>query len=160
MTAPASSVSSPLDVPGLRAPGSSGGRRNNPPLAEWRKARAVELATQGHTYQQIADELGYANRGTVHRVVQQTLHAHQADSVDTLRALEVARLDALQQALWDRAMDGHVPAAQAVVRIIEARARVLGLVQTGKTKRARCTQPQTVVVQDNDCRKRGCPDHT
>ncbi len=29
----------------------------------------------------------------------------------------------------------------AVVRIIQARARVLGLVQTGKTKRARCTQP-------------------
>ncbi len=73
MTAPASSLSSPLDVPGLRAPGSPGGRRNNRPLAEWRKARAVELATQGHTYQQIADELGYANRGTVHRVVQQTL---------------------------------------------------------------------------------------
>ncbi len=61
-------------------------------MAEWRKARAVELATQGHTYQQIADELGYANRGTVHRLVQQTLHAHQADSVDTLRALEVARI--------------------------------------------------------------------
>ncbi len=135
-------------------------RKSDRPLTEWRKARAVELATQGHTYQQIADELGYANRGTVHRVVQQTLHAHQADSVDTLRALEVARLDALQQALWDRAMGGHVPAAQAAVRIIEARARVLGLVQTGKTKRARCTQPQTVVVQDNDCRKRGCPDHT
>ncbi len=38
--------------------------------------------------------------------------------------------------------------------------RVLGLVQTGKPKRARCTQPQTVVVQDNDCRERGCLDHT
>ncbi len=161
ITAPASSVSSRLNVrPGLSAPASFGGRRNNPPLAEWRKARAVELATQGHTYQQIADELGYANRGTVHRVVQQTLQAVQTENVAALRAVEVDRLDALQQALWDRAMGGHVPAAQAVLRIIEARARVLGLVQTGKTKRARCTQPQTVVVQDNDCRERGCPDHT
>ncbi len=161
MTAPASRLSSRLDVrPGLSAPASSGGRRNNRPLAQWRKARAVELATQGYTYQQIADELGYANRGTVHRLVQQTLLDHQADSVATLRAVEVARLDALQQALWDRAMRGHVPAVQAVVRIIQARARVLGLVQTGKPKRARCTQPQTVVVQDNDCRERGCPDHT
>ncbi len=62
-------------------------------------------------------------------------------------------------ALWYRAMGGNVPAAQAVVRIIEARARVLGLVQGGKPKRARCRQPQTVVLQDNDCRKRGCPDH-
>ncbi len=57
-------------------------------------------------------------------------------------------------------MGGNLAAAQAVARIIEARARVLGLVQTGKPKRARCTQPQTVVVQDNDCRERGCPDHT
>ncbi len=105
MTAPASSVSSRLDVrPGLSAPGSPGGRRNNRPLAEWRKARAVELATQGYTYQQIADELGYANRGTVHRIVQQALQALQTENVDTLRALEVARLDALQQALWEPAL--------------------------------------------------------
>ncbi len=40
--------------------------------------------------------------------------AHQASS-------RRARLDALQQALWDRAMAGNLPAAQAVVRIIQAR---------------------------------------
>ncbi len=71
-------------------------------------------ATQGHTYQQIADELGYANRGTVHRVVQQTLQAVQTENVAALRAVEVDRLDALQQALWDRAMGGNLAAAQAV----------------------------------------------
>ncbi len=71
--------------------------RRNRPLAEWSKARAVELATQGHTYQQITDELGYANRGTVHRVVQQTLQTVQTEDVTELRALEVERLDALQR---------------------------------------------------------------
>ncbi len=81
-----------------------------------------------------------------HRVVQQTLQAVQTENVAALRAVEVDRLDALQQALWDRALGGNLAAAQAVVRIIEARARVLGLVQTGKPKRARCSQPQTVVV--------------
>ncbi len=160
MTAPASSLSSRLDVrPGLRAPGSPGGRRNNRPLAEWRKARAVELATQGYTYQQIADERGYANRGTVHRVVQQTLQAVQTENVQALRAVEVDRLEALQQALWDRAMGGNLPPLRPS-SASSKRAPVLGLVQTGKPKRARCTQPQTVVVQDNDCRERGCPDHT
>ncbi len=53
---------------------------------------------------------GYANRGTVHRVVQQTLQAVQTENVQALRAVEVDRLDALQQALWDRAMGGNVPA--------------------------------------------------
>ncbi len=148
-----------MDVrPGLSAPGSSGGRRNNRPLAEWRKDRAVELATQGHTYQQIADELGYANRGTVHRLVQQTLHAHQADSVGTLRALEVASLDALQ-ALWEPALTGDLRAVGQVVQIVVARSRLLGLVPLAKKARVKCRQPQTVVLQNDDCRTRGCPDH-
>ncbi len=120
----------------------------------------MELATQGRTYQQIADELRYANRGTVHRVVQQALQAVQTENVEVLRAVEVDRLDALQRGVWDAATAGHVPATQAAVRIIQARARVLGLLQSGKPKRTRCKQPQTVVLQDNDCRKRGCPDHT
>ncbi len=161
VTAAASSVRSRLDVrPGLSAPGSPGGRRNNRPLAQWRKARAVDLATHGHTYQQIADELGYANRGTVHRLVQQTLHAHQADSVDQLRALEVARLDALQQALWERAMAGDLQAVGQVVQIIVTRSRLLGLIPLAKKARAKCRQPQTVVLMKDDCRLRGCPDHT
>ncbi len=92
--------------------------------------------------------------------MKQALQAVQTENAAALRAVEVDRLDALQHALWDAAMGGSVPAARALVRIIEARARVLGLVQTGKPKRARCTQPQTVVVQDNECRTRGCPDHT
>ena len=46
------------------------GQHRNRALAAARRARAVELATQGMTYQQIADELGYANRGTVYRLVQ------------------------------------------------------------------------------------------
>ncbi|MBK9435541.1 MAG: helix-turn-helix domain-containing protein [Micrococcales bacterium] len=32
--------------------------------ANYRKARAVELVLDGHNYDQIAAELGYANRGT------------------------------------------------------------------------------------------------
>ena len=112
VTAPAPSSASPLEVrPGLGPARAPGGRRNNRPLAQWRKARAVELATQGYTYQQIADELGYANRGTVHRVVQQTLQAVQTEHVEMLRALEVDRLDALQHGLWDEAVAGNVHVA-------------------------------------------------
>ncbi len=136
------------------------GRKRNRALAEWRKARAVELATQGHTYQHIADELGYANRGTVHRLVQQTLQAHQADSVDQLRALEVARLDALQESLWEPAMAGDLRAVGQVVQIIVARSRLLGLMSLAKKARVKCRQPQTVVLMEDDCRQRGCPDHT
>ncbi len=76
------------------------GRHRNRALAASRKNQAVRLAADGRTYQQIADELGYANRGTVHRLVRQALEAHQVDSVERLRQVEVNRLSTLQTSLW------------------------------------------------------------
>ncbi len=77
-------------------------------LADWRKCRAVELALHGKTYDQIAREVGYANRGTAHRVVRKALADRLVDNIDELREFEAARLDALQAALWDKAMSGDV----------------------------------------------------
>lgn len=135
------------------------GRHRNRALASYRRSRAVEVAAGGCTYQQIADALGYANRGTVHRLVQEALEAQQVESIDLLRTLEVRRLDALQASLWSAAMTGDVEAATACLRIILARVKVLGLAETGNGKRIGCQQPQTVVLLEDDCRKRGCPDH-
>jgi len=39
-------------------------RHRNRALAAWRRNEAVRLVTVGKTYQQAADELGSANRGT------------------------------------------------------------------------------------------------
>ena len=118
------------------------------------------MAAGGRTYQQIADELGYANRGTVHRIVREVLEAQQAENVELLREVEVRRLDALQVALWDAAMAGDIDAVNACLRIILARIKVLGLAELGADKQSRCQQPQTVILLENDCRERGCPDHT
>ena len=46
---------------------------------------------------------------------------------------EGARLDALQQALWAKAMEGDLPAAAAVVRIIQTRCRLYGLAGVPRT---------------------------
>jgi hypothetical protein len=96
-------------------------------LASWRKCRAVELALHGKTYDQIAREVGYANRGTAHRVVMKALADRLVEDIDALREFEAARLDALQYALWDKAMSGDVRAANSIVRIIDRRCRLLGL---------------------------------
>ncbi len=135
------------------------GQHRSHALAAYRRSRAVELAVAGRSYQQIADELGYANRGTVHRIVHRALQRHEMDSVDALRTVEVERLDALQDGIWDRAMAGEVAAALACLKLITLRCRVLGLLEADTTA-PRCTQPQTVVLQPHDCRLRGCPDHT
>ena len=103
------------------------GRHRNKALAAARRTRAVELVAQGMNYQQVADELGYANRGTVHRIVHRALASDTAEAVHSLKQIESARLDAMQAALWDKAMQGDIEAAQVVLRIITARARLQGL---------------------------------
>jgi hypothetical protein len=96
-------------------------------VAEWRKARSVELVLQGHTYDQVAAEVGYANRGTAWRTVSKALAEQKEQAVDELRALEVARLDYLQTKLLDGIEAGEVKSINAAVRIILARSRLYGL---------------------------------
>src|SRR4051794_8098510 len=53
------------------------GRHRTRAPAKRRKTRAVELVLNGCTYQQAAEQMGYANRGTVHRLVNEALAAQQ-----------------------------------------------------------------------------------
>jgi len=127
--------------------GVDGTRRTarNRPLAAWRKARSVELAIEGHTYDQIAAGVGYANRGTAYKVVHQALSARSVAAVDELRRLETHRLDALQASLWPAAMAGDVSAVQAVLKIVMQRCRLLGLVDPRPVTQEP-EQPWSVVV--------------
>jgi len=122
------------------------GQHRNRALAAARRARAVELRTTGLTYDQIASELGYANRGTVYHVVSEALKAQTAEAVEQLRSLEVERLDKLQYAVWQRAMEGDVPSVHEAARCIMARCRLLGL-DGPSVLGFEATKPRTVVVQ-------------
>ena len=121
------------------------GQHRNRALAAARRVRAVELRTAGHTYGQIATELGYANRGTVYRVVANALETHTVEAVENLRCLEIERLDMLQFAVWQKAMDGDVPSAIAAVRCILARCHLLGL-QGSDSQGIDSSKPRTLVV--------------
>ena len=103
------------------------GRHRNRALAAERRSRAVEMALTGSSYQVIADELGYANRGTVYRLVKNALEDRQIETIDELRQLEVERLDALQVAVWEDATNGDVRAVAAVLKVMHLRAKILGL---------------------------------
>ncbi|GAA2499172.1 hypothetical protein [Terrabacter carboxydivorans] len=124
------------------------GRHRNRALATARHARAVQMATEGRTYQEIADELGYANRGTVHHIVHQALARDRKEAVEDHLQWELARLDALQVALWDKAMDGDVEAAREVRAVIMARCRLLGLDDRGM--RPASWTPRMVVLSAED----------
>lgn len=96
-------------------------------LTEHRRTRVVELVTSGLSYEEAAAEVGYRSRSAAWKAFHRALADREADAIDEHRALELSRLDALQQPLWERAVSGDVAAATAVLRIVEQRCRLLGL---------------------------------
>jgi hypothetical protein len=95
--------------------------------AKLKRIRALELVAEGLSYDEVAEAVGYGHRGSAYRAVSRALKERLVDGVDELRAVEVARLDRLQAAVWDEAMTGDLRAVNAVIRIIGQRARLLGL---------------------------------
>jgi hypothetical protein len=117
------------------------GRHRNRALAAERRSRAVEMALTGSSYQAIADELGYANRGTVYRLVKNALEDREVETIDELRRLEVDRLDSLQVAIWEDAMGGDLGAVKAALRILHLRAQILGLYSHKESNSPPVTEP-------------------
>jgi hypothetical protein len=108
-------------------------------LAAYRKARAVELALAGCTYDEIAHELGLANRGTAWHMVQNALKERTFAAVDAYREAELKRLQRVEDALWPKAMAGRYRAGNAVLNVMDKRIRLLGLDQVATRQSNRCT---------------------
>lgn len=140
------------------------GRHRNTALASYRRTRALELRAQGMGYAEIAAEVGYANKGTAHRVISQALEARESQDVDFLRLIASERLERLLAALWPRAMAGDLGASRVLLRIIDMECRLYGLYGQPTTKKAKagwdnCFGPPTVVINPKDCRWAGCDKH-
>jgi hypothetical protein len=98
-----------------------------------KQLRALELLRAGCTYDEIAHDLGYANRGSAWHLLRGAMDKQVLESVDEYRQLEMDRLDALQARYWDAALDGDRQAAALVLRVIDRRCRLLGLDREPKT---------------------------
>lgn len=92
-----------------------------------KRAEALELRAMGYSYQAIADEVGYGSRGAAHKAVAQELRNIPREAAEQAREMELGRLDDLQMAAMNGAMAGDLFAIDRVVKIIESRARLLGL---------------------------------
>jgi hypothetical protein len=92
-----------------------------------RDARVFELRIQGNTFDQIASEVGFSGPSGAWQAYQRVKESHIFESVDEARQLELMRLDEMQFAIWDRAINGELPALQCVLKIMDRRAKLLGL---------------------------------
>ena len=92
-----------------------------------RQRRALELRKAGASFEEIASTLGYAGKSGAYRAVISALKRTLQEPADEVRKLEAARLDRAQRAAWERMLAGDLEALGKVLKVMERRAKLLGL---------------------------------
>lgn len=105
-----------------------------------KQRQALELRTAGMQYEEIAVQVGYANRGAAHNAVKGALKATLKEPAEYMRQLEDDRLNRLLQSVWPQAIAGELAAVGMALRIIAARRELLGL-DAPKEARIELTPP-------------------
>lgn len=117
-----------------------------------RTFRAAQMQLQGASWKAIALAEGYidaaAAKADVKRYRDEAMALLTSHSRQELLALELARLDALQAAVWGQAMRGHLPAVNVVRDLIVTRVKIMQLDQPSPEESV--TGPKTVVIPHDD----------
>jgi hypothetical protein len=101
-------------------------RKNDPEVIE-KERKVLELRLSGITFELIAKQVGFASAGACYNAYKRALVRTLQEPADAVREAEVARLDRLMQGVWIAALRGEVRSVEAVLRIMDRRARLLGL---------------------------------
>lgn len=108
--------------------------------------RAYRLRMSGKSWWDIADDLGVtvaAASSMVSDRIRQAAELVDEGSRRAMLAMELDRLDSLQAAVWTDAMNGDAKAVDAALKVIDRRARLMGL----DAQDASMTQTSTIVVR-------------
>lgn len=92
-----------------------------------REAEVLRLRRIGLTFDLIAKQLGYAHASGAHKAYVTACQRIVRSDVEQLRNEEQDRLDIAQTAIWAGVQRGDVPSVTALIRIMERRARLMGL---------------------------------
>jgi len=89
--------------------------------------KALELRKAGISYARIAETLGYKDGSGAWRAVKAALKKTLQEPAEELRTLEIERLDAMLAAIWGSVKQGQYGAQDRALKIMERRAKLLGL---------------------------------
>jgi len=92
-----------------------------------KEQRAYELRLSGKTFKDIAKELKYSDASGAYQAYQRAREVVSLDNLGEWRLLELERLNAVQNALWEFALEGHIPSINALIRVFDLRAKLIGL---------------------------------
>ena len=107
-------------------------RKTPPPEQVDKEKRVLELKRSGATWDAIAEVTGYANASGAFKAYQRAMVRTLQQPAQELRDAEIDRLDRLQRAFWfeaigDRDNPPNIKAADFILRVIDRRAKLLGL---------------------------------
>jgi hypothetical protein len=92
-----------------------------------KEAKVLDLRRAGFTFQRIAEEVGYNQASGAQRAYNRIMARHIPQAPEEHRQQELDRLDRMQVALWPRAMKGDDKAINTIIRLMERRARLVGI---------------------------------
>lgn len=116
----------------MTATQSDGNRRPRKPTQHGselttKERQALELRLAGARFEDIAVRVGYADKSGAQRAVTRALTSTLQPAADELREVEASRLDRLLLSVWQQALAGDLKAVDRALRILDQRARLLGL---------------------------------
>lgn len=92
-----------------------------------REIRVLEARRAGLTWDQCAQRTGYADASGAYLAYKRAIKRTMQQPADELRTAELDRIDRLQLAAWPNAMKGDTKSILTIVRLMERRAKLLGL---------------------------------
>jgi len=92
-----------------------------------REIQVLELRRAGWTWTRIAEQVGYADHTGAYAAYKRAIKRVMEQPVEELRTQELDRLDRLQVAAWQAAVKGDTKAILTILRIMERRAKLIGL---------------------------------
>lgn len=92
-----------------------------------KERQVVALRRQGLTWQEIAEQVGYASASGASEAYYRASTRVVVENIEELRALENDRLDNLFAAVWEQALQGDNKALDSCLKIMTRRAKLLGL---------------------------------
>lgn len=106
-----------------------------------KQAQALSLRQEGHTYDEIARRVGFANAGGAYKAIRRALASIDYEEAQDLRNLQLERLEEFLRQLWPTAMDRRNPrqlqAMNMAITVMEKMNRLAGLCRCDHGYRSR-----------------------
>ncbi len=98
-------------------------------LAREREERAVDLRIAGKSYPQIGVEIGVSTTAAYNMVkrVLDKMIKRTSENAEQVVKIEIERINRLIAAIWGKAIGGDMAAIDRVVKLMERKAKLLGL---------------------------------